>query len=268
MKNINFLLLLLGLIFVSACTKDTDNIPPFVSITSTSRLATQGDVCGTNSNILELDSGELLEVSVRFTDETALSQCTVRVANNFSCNVGKTSTITWSFEDIVPISGTDISPTIPISIPANASAGDYRLTIEIADETGNASNIAFRNIKLQQPDDRSAPILTLSNPATNSLSVTKGGILNFMGEMTDNNLLGDCQVGGLMLQYEDPTDGSMVLLNAINLDAGNIAKTFNFDFNYQIPTDWLSATYNFRLTGHDEVHNASETINFEVTVTD
>ena len=266
MKNSNFLLLLMTFIFVSACTKDEDNIPPFVSITSTSVGVINDDNCGTaTANVLRLDSGGLLEVDVRFTDDTALSECTVTVTQNFDCNAGKTST--WDLVDIVPISGVDISPTIPIPIPTDASAGDYRLTIVISDEAGNISNTAFRNLKIEHPDDRIVPTLTVNSPST-TVTVSKGAAIDFVGEMSDNNLLGDCGVGGITLQYEDTANDEIVLLNRVNLDAANVTNTFNFNFNYTIPTSWVSGTYTFRLIAYDEVHNASQTAEFQVTVTE
>lgn len=277
--NVTFYSLVL---FIMACgSSDVDIIAPEMEVVNYSPQPIEDEICGSLQPVVfNLTNNEALTFDVIFKDDVALSQYKVDIHNNFDChghgggsapslpviNV-ENQTTDWSVLDIQDLSGVSSPVLSTLTVPDNVTAGNYHFHIQVIDEAGNDSPFAnFNALKIKNLRDTIAPVITVQEPNTNTLSMNKGEVLRFVGNVQDNKSLSDGGNGVLYLSYTDLTSGNTFSTDIAFPFDDSVDNQFDFDFEYTIPLTLVSRTYRFALGANDGVRNVAPFIFFEVEV--
>jgi hypothetical protein len=268
------------LLFAACEESDVDITPPGMRILSTTPSFSTHTICGTTEDsVLLLQGGEAIDFSVSFEDDKALSQYKIDIHNNFDCHGhggGATpgvsvpdvvnQTTDWSVLDIVALSGQQSQIDFNLPVPANVTAGNYHFQIQVLDESGNDNPLAnFYSLSIKNPKDAVAPILSTTQP-TGAVAIRKGESLNFKGSVSDNYSLSEGGNGLLFLTYTDLSSGNTFTTDAVFPFDSSVSTTYDFDFDYTVPTTLVAGDYLFTLRIHDGVRNVGEAVEFDVAV--
>ncbi|MEO1257239.1 MAG: DUF4625 domain-containing protein [Bacteroidota bacterium] len=285
MKNLK-LLYLSALVFLvlgmSACGGDeVDVTPPTLEATYTP-APVAAEICGSEeAAVFLLTGGGQLIFDAIFNDNDALSQYKVDIHNNFDChghgggsapsvvvpNV-ENQTEDWTVLDILELSGTSSSAKRTLDVPENVTAGNYHFHLQVIDEAGNDSPFAnFLSLKIKNPLDETPPQISVDDQSPRNLSVSKGGTIRFVGQVTDDRSLSDGGNGVLYLAYTDLSTGNTFTTNEVFVFDENVEQVFDFDFEYTVPLTLTTGDYSFSLGANDGVRNVAEFQFFEVAVT-
>ena len=282
MKRIQNIIILISLILFIGCgADDIDLIAPTMEVVEYIPAPQEAEICGTNDPVVFiLTGGEELSFNVVFNDDVALSQYKVDIHNNFDChghgggsapsipvpNVDN-QTVDWSVLDIQDLSGTSSPVLQSLSVPENVTSGNYHFHIQVIDESGNDSPFAnFNSLKIKNPIDGLAPQIAVQEPSASSFNAIKGETIRFKGQVTDDRSLSDGGNGVLYLAYTDLSSGNTFTTDSAFPFDANVDKTFDFDFEYEIPQTLVNGTYRFSLGANDGVRNVAEFAFFEVNI--
>ncbi|MCB9267635.1 MAG: DUF4625 domain-containing protein [Lewinellaceae bacterium] len=271
-------------VFFSSCgDEEVDITPPSMKIISLSPAPVSAEICGTaEDTVFLLRGGENLSFELLFRDESSLSQYKIDIHNNFDChghgggaapgisipNVNNQTT-DWSELEITGLSGQEQQVAQTLVAPENITAGNYHFQIQVIDEAGNDNPLAnFYSIQAVNPNDEEPPAISVNAPAGTSLSIAKGEVITFEGEVTDNYSLSEGGNGVLFLSYTDLSSGNSFVTDAVFPFDNSASKSYPFSFSYTIPGTLKAGSYRFFLRAHDGVRNVAEAVAFEVGITD
>jgi hypothetical protein len=261
--KIFYLFIALCFIF-SACTEPNIDISsPTINIQNISPSPVSGLVCGTTEdNVIYIKSTETLTFDFLFEDNKALSQYKIDIHNNFDCH-GHRGPMTedWNLQKIESLTGQTNNVSEPITVPSNVTAGTYHCSILLLDEAGNQAPTIFYTLIIQNSTDTISPTASLTQPSTGSININKGSILNVQGRLMDNANL---ENGRIELVYFTPS-GNQSVAQSLRLD-NTVSNTYNYNFNYTIPTSFVSGTYDFEVRAYDGIGNIANDLDFEVLV--
>ena len=284
MKQHIFLLFAFSvLLTVTACdSENADLTPPNMEVVSFEPTPAVGEVCGTQEPVVfQLVGGEQLSFDVIFNDDNALSQYKVDIHSNFDChghggggaptvvvpNV-ENQTMDWTVLEIQDISGTSSAVMRSYDVPPNVTTGNYHFQIQVIDEAGNDNPAAnFFALKVKNPIDEIAPLITVEQPQNNTFTIKKGETIRFAGQVTDDRSLSDGGNGVLYLAYTDLSSGNTFTTEEVFVFDENVETVFDFDFEYTVPQTLVAGSYRFSLGANDGVRNVAAFQFFEVEVT-
>ncbi len=268
---------------VSGCSNnDIDLTGPSLEFLSFSPAPQSGMVCGEVENgVIAIASEETLELSIRFTDNEALSQYKLEVHNNFDCHGHggvevpgfaippgvQNLTEDWEELDVVNLSGTDNTVDVSLTVPRNVTAGNYHFEIEAIDESGNENETGhIYSLIVANGNDLEPPVIHLDTPA-NMISIAKGSGIAFSGTVTDNQPLGQGGNGLLFLSYTNTSTGKVTTSEAVFAFDADTSLSYPFDFEFVIPGSLSTGTYQFTLHAHDGVRNIAAPRDIQVEIT-
>jgi len=250
-------------VFTACKTPDIDITNPIIRIDNISPTPISGLVCGTlEDNVIYAKSTETISFDFFFEDNEALSQYKIDIHNNFDCH-GHRGPMTedWNLQQIEDISGQTNTINEQITVPSNVTAGSYHCSVLLLDAVGNQASTIFYILQIQNNRDTLPPLVSLSQPSTNSININKGSILTVQGTLMDNNNL---ENGRLELVYFTPSNNKSVP-QTLHLD-NMVSNTYDYTFNYTIPTSFVSGVYNFEVRAYDAVGNVANNLDFDVVV--
>ncbi len=241
------------------------------------------EVCGAmEDSVFQLMSGEQLNLDLLFRDDIGLSQYKIDIHSNFDChghgggsvpgvvlpNIDN-QTEDWSILQIESISGLQQSIQLTLDVPDNVTAGNYHFGLRVVDEAGNDDPIGnIYSIKLRNARDTIAPEISIDNPATSSLSASRGSNLRFIGELTDNYSLSEGGNGLVYINLLEISTGNTFNTNAVFGLDDDVEKVYGFDFEMTIPTTIQPGAYRLILGAADGVRNLANSRVFDLEVTD
>lgn len=281
-KVICAVFVLMGLLVISCGGDAVDVQAPSMQIESFSPTPFADEICGAmEDTVFHVKGGEVLNFSVLFSDDVALSQYKIDIHNNFDCHGHgassvpgisqpdvDNSTIDWTVLDIKEVSQEQALIEQSLPVPANVTAGDYHFQIQVIDEAGNDNPLAnFYAIKVKNPLDEIAPIISITTPLASAFTAAKGSKVRFAGQLSDERSLSDGGNGVLFLSYTDLSSGNTFNTDQVFYFGSELGQTFDFDFEYQIPATFKTGDYLLILSATDGVRNVAEAQVFEVEVT-
>jgi len=282
MKKVLIIVLIATIHFISCGKEPVDLSPPTIEEVSYVPMPVEDEICATQEPVVFLLSGgDELGFDLVFNDDTGLSQYKVDIHNNFDCHGHgggvapsvvapdvENQTADWSVLDIQDISGMSETVNRTLNVPENVTAGNYHFHIQVIDQSGNDSPFAnFYSLKIKNPLDDVAPLITIQEPTNTSFSAQKGESVNFSGQVTDNRSLSDGGNGLLYLAYTDLSSGNTFSTNRVFPFDQNVDTSFDFNFDYTIPETLVAGDYRFSLGANDGVRNVAPFVFFEVEVT-
>ena len=238
-------------------------------------------VCGANDDkAIEVTGGGVLQFELMVTDETALSQYKVDIHSNFDCHGhGNSSapavavpdidgeTEDWSVLKIENLTGTNASIQEVLNVPENVTAGNYHFHIQVVDASGNDDPLNnIYTIKVSNPSDAIPPILQLSSPSENSFSASRGSMITFSGNVSDETSLSEGGNGVLFLSYTKLSTGNTFNTDAVFPFDAATSNSHDFSFTWEVPGSLTSGTYRLTVGATDGVRNVAEVVSFEVEV--
>lgn len=281
MSRYFLLFILLNVLLFAACEDSSvDVTPPAMQILNASPSFSTHPVCGVLlDDVLLLEGGGAIDFSLRFEDDEALSQYKIDIHNNFDCHGHGAAptpgistpdlvnqTTDWTVLDIVGLSGQESEIDLKLTVPENVTAGYYHLQIQVLDESGNDNPFAnFYSLSIKNPKDIVAPSLSVTQPA-GAVTAKKGESLNFQGSASDNYSLSEGGNGLLFLTYTDLNSGNTFTTDATFPLDSSVSTTYDFDFDYTIPSTLVVGDYSFSVRIHDGVRNIGEPVEFEVKI--
>lgn len=279
-----FSCVLLAIVLLYSCDKQSiDTTPPTMKVLEYMPSPMVNEICGSQEpNVFVLEGGEDLSFDVVFKDDEALSQYKIDIHNNFDChghgggsapsvsapNV-QNLTLDWTVLEIQDITGTTAPVMRTLEVPENVTAGNYHFHVQVIDESGNDSPFTnFFSLKITNPKDKVAPLISVDQPANSNLTISKGQSINFSGNVTDDRSLSDGGNGILYLAYTDLSSGNTFTTNEVFVFDEAVESIYDFDFDYTIPSTLVSGSYRFSLGANDGVRNVASFVFFDVEVID
>ncbi len=252
----------LGLVLSLGCGKDKTKNPspstesPEIIILETSVPMISDSVCGEwYHNVLKLYTGNVFKLKMQLKGGSGLSQYKIDIHANFDCHVHQKSTSAnrWSYLTVQNLSGKDTIVTEDINLPYDSDAGNYHCVIRLLDDLGNEADFVEFNIKVINSEDPEAPMISLSLPATDSLTAHIGQNLVFKGTVTDNHSL----AGGRMeVRFTDASGKEYTALREYFPSSDETVH--NFERTYEIPPYPSKGTAVFVLKAYDKYNNTGE----------
>ncbi len=275
-------IVLIYIVFAYGCgSGDTDLVPPTFDVLSYLPEPIKDDICGTEEPVVfVLSGGDVLGFDAVFNDDEGLSQYKIDIHNNFDChghgggsapaisapNV-ENQTTDWSVLEINNISGVSAPIMRTLNVPENVTAGNYHYHIQVIDESGNDSPFTnFHSLKIKNPLDDTPPQISVEQPANSDISVQKGDLIRFSGQVIDNRSLSDGGNGVLYLAYTDLSSGNTFTTNEIFPFNEDVNTSFDFDFEYMVPQTLVAGSYRFSLGANDGVRNVAPFVFFNVEI--
>lgn len=277
-----FIALLFGLMIIgwlASCEEEADNDVqnPDIQILQTDPLPTPTLICGNEEEAFQLTGGDLFPIELKITDNEALSEFKLDIHSNFDCHGHGTNsglniappevasaTENWSVLDIQNLQGTEAILDLDLQLPNNITAGSYHFSLQALDLSGNESTLLIYDILAFHPDDKDPPTLAVNLPAGNSWTANRGSTITFTGTLTDNRQLSQGGNGVLFLTYTDE-NGNTSVADFITMEDMN-QTTYDFNWEYTIPSSLTSGSYTFSLRARDGVNNAAIPHNWEVVL--
>lgn len=252
--NIYLLSILLSALLFS-CKTEQDRQAPTIEYLSVSPNFGSDSICGEfrENSVIRIYIGDSLKLGLKFSDNQGLSQYKIDIHDDFDCHDHKAVTLNpWQFLEISDLSGKEVILNKSIPIPSNISAGNYHFQIMLLDASGNeAGTTEAYTLKVINPNDSVAPVLSMTNPVTVNIGANRGQAIVFSGTVNDNlPLLG----GKLELVYFTPS-GLKVSAQKIDFD-NNIGSNYNFNINYIVPNSLSVGNYIFELRVFDGAGNS------------
>src|SRR5690606_26968372 len=198
-------------------------------------------------------AGATLQMKIRFQSNRELSQYKIDVHSNFDCHThGRVAAAStpWKLSETVDISGTDTTVTKNMAVPADAAAGNYHFMIRLLDATGNEADFVEYNVIVFNPDDAEPPVISMTEPAQDSIALAAGSILNIESLITDNKSLDN---GKYELTYTD-ANGTEYKLEQKQIAAGT-GTSWLLKTTYTIPTYAVKGAATFYIKAYDAVNN-------------
>lgn len=247
-----------SVILMVACGKET--VPPkgenelSINILETSVPVTSAEVCGVeHNNVLQLTTGQPLVLKMQFKGAEELSQYKIDIHANFDCHGHERPLSEWQYLKVENISGKEATVTESIPLPTETFTGNYHCIIRLIDASGNEANFVEFSLIVSNSEDSEPPVITLQQPASDSIVVNKGDILTFQGVVTDNLSL---QNGRLEITYVDASGADYTAI--IENFGSSEHDHHTFDRTYEVPAFAATGTAVFTLKAYDKFNNTSE----------
>jgi len=266
-----FPIIAIAVLTIAGCS-EADNEPPVINdlvITPTPGL---GIICGTEEDhVISTYTGDSIVISFTVTDNEELSQYKIDVHSNFDCHGhAKVETTVWEVIDIVDIGGLSQQVNYVLNVPDSATAGLYHFSIQVADFFGNSAKSQFFHLLVKNLEDTVPPILVVTEPSVDSLTVSLNDTLandsiRFVGNVSDNR---DLELGGngkLQLRYWKVGSPNVFDLYSILFVVGT-GPSYDFDFTVAVPSILVAGNYVFQLRVFDGVNNPSNTVQYQVRI--
>lgn len=190
MKKLNYLFLT-TLIAFTACKKDKqtnqdENVS--IEILETNSPIVTEEICDhEENNVLKVISGNDLIIKMKLLSGAGLSQYKIEIHNNFDCHGHETPPgLAWEYSNIVDLTGNDTTLSEKIIIPEDAKSGNYHCVIRLVDKLGNEAEFVDFNIVVENKLDNEAPIITITDPNTDTFIIQKNTPFIIKGKVTDN----------------------------------------------------------------------------------
>lgn len=263
MKTLFYFLVFFLLVGSYGCGKkktgpDTGNEKPLITVVYKNIPTVSELLCGSVfDNVLKINTGERLELTLRFSGSQVLSQYKIDIHNNFDCHLhgARPTGAPWQLLQLIDLHSKDTTVTELLTVPADAAVGNYHLMIQLLDEAGNEADFIEFNLVLTNPEDVFPPVIALTNPAADSVTVAVGDELTFAGTVTDNRSLKN---GRLEIDFTDASGEDYSALKTYFQDTA--ITGFDFNMPYTIPAFPAKGWATFRLKAFDEVNNVAEKV--------
>ena len=252
-----------ALFFLFACGEETipevqDVAKPEIILQESTPVFGSGTVCDLpEDRIFTVLAGSKLSLKLEFKDDVALSQYKIDVHNNFDCHrhgrfmTGKSAP--WFLVQIKEAAGKSFIVTEELTVPADATAGNYHLLIYATDKVGTEAEIQVYSIQVKDPTDIVAPEFIITDPTTEEITAKKGITIKFAGTVTDNYSLNS---GLAELSYKDP-DNTTFTVDQVPFGS-NVGETTNFSIPFEVPTYAKTGLHVFQLQVYDEKNNSAK----------
>lgn len=239
MKKISLLLFTLAVV-VSACKKGNDDENPVIT----------GLRINNASNEVEVEAGSTITVETSIQDSRALGEYLLTIEGVFDGvpSGKKQSFVPFQLNEVFPaVNRQDLDFRI-FDIPANATAGVYKVTASVKDKGGNEGNTVLFDLIIK---NTSAPEFDILNPNVRAdWKLIQGDTLPLFGSMSDADGLVEIRVALIRNNSEASVYNETV---AVNPASGS--------FNLSdlpliiVPATASKGTYRFHLTGKDTQGN-------------
>ncbi|MFN4121664.1 MAG: DUF4625 domain-containing protein [Flavobacteriales bacterium] len=253
MRKGTFFIVLI-LLSMQACKKQQpeDQLPPEISLLSIAPAITSDSVCGTISqDVIPLAYNEIMTLRILFTDDVALSQAKFDIHHNFDCHGHKSqkSGTVWNQIEIFPLTGKSKELEISFTPPENVVPGNYHFGIMAVDAEGRLSHPLYFDLKIFDPIDTQAPVISLNRPEANQ-QINLGSPMLFEGNVSDDTSM---DLGEIEISIISPT-GISFSVQRIDIPSGSGAN-FDFSFSYNIPTFFVAGDYTISIIAKDWRNN-------------
>lgn len=221
---------------LSAC-KQTDKTKPTVTFHSPADSSVY--IAGTD-----------LPFAADFFDDENLAQYKIDIHDNFDGHKhDKFLATIWNRIIIENINGTQTPISRNISIPDSTAAGWYHFQLSAVDESGNQTEVIYRNIFIKNPGDTIIPVVNFVSP-TNGYSLPKGNPLSVNADVSDNE-----RVYIVTTRIRKLNSTSNVFLKSDTFGTNMVT------YNKEIPTNtsvWTTGEYDLLFTVYDNYFNRYE----------
>lgn len=259
MKRIIGLIVLTGFVIVlAACGKNKttpgDEHELSIKILETSVPVTTAEVCGVDhDNVLKLTTGIPLTLKMQFKGAQELSQYKIDIHANFDCHGHERPLSEWQFLKVEDLSGKEAMVTETIPLPTEAFTGNYHCIIRLIDASGNEAEFVEFSLIVSNSEDSEPPVISLQQPASDSIAVNRGDVITFQGAVTDNLSLKN---GRLEITYVDAAGADYTAI--IENFSAQEYDEHAFERTYEVPAFAATGTAVFTLRAFDEFNNTSE----------
>lgn len=171
MKSIYYLLSLSALLMFTfqSCKKDVDDEAPVISSFTVDSQT--------------VAAGSEIHADLHFTDNEALKSYKIDIHDNFDGHSHGKVGQSWSYQELVDISGKDFDDHKHIDVPSDAFSGPYHFTLYVLDAEGNQSDFAEIELVIT---NSSMPTIDVTNlDATDDNHISKGATLDLEGTIAD-----------------------------------------------------------------------------------
>ncbi len=252
--NIWFFALLL--VLTTGCSKDQkdDLERPQIHFVNTIPEKTSAEICEAQSNhVLQINTGGVLEITVRFTDDVELGSAKFDLHHNFDCHGHKSTekTTIWNVIEIIELSGTEQTITRTFQSPDNVRPGLYHLGVMALDAIGREAEMRFFDVVVRDPSDTIAPIINLLSPEDGHIH-TRESQLIIEGSILDETELG---TGGFEISMISP-QGQVLSVARGNFPEGHGVEGF-FEEAYNIPGFVQAGICTLRIAAYDWRNNTA-----------
>lgn len=266
MNKLFFPLLLSAVLF--ACEKDIPTPPeskneglperPELSILKISPQIQTLEVCGEEDpNSIALSSTDTLILTFNLQALHGMSQYKIDIHNNFDCHahgrIAKATGTPWQVLDVVDIEGQDITITKKLPVPENVQAGNYHFMLQALDLKGNEAEWVLYSLKVQNGSDIQSPEIEITDPLTDSVSISNTENVNIEMNISDNE---DLYGGRVDVTYHNSA-GTEFTAEQYYFPEG-VGSEIGYDFSFTFPLSPASGTYTFIIKAYDAVGNEAE----------
>lgn len=263
MKKISFLAILFTIVWTSCTPESLDTESPIILEGNIVPMPTTAMICGsTQNNVIYAQSGDSIRFGLTVRDNDLLSEYRMEIHDNFDCHShSRNNTTIWSLQKVVDILDTEYQVQEVVGVPIDVTAGIYHCSFSAVDAAGNvvAESIEY-TLSILNATDTVPPTLALTSAAT--MTASTGDTITIAGSLNDNTALTG---GRIELLYKNTT-GNEVAVDTIDLDTSVTANTYPFSFDYIIPSNWNTRTYDMKVKAFDGVGNAASEAEIEVTI--
>jgi hypothetical protein len=282
MRKILLLVVPFVLFAMSCSDDDLDLTPPTITFTSLQPAPQSLEVCGVlEDSVFVLCGGELLAFEVIMRDDVSLSQYKIDIHQNFDCHGHgggaapggaipnlPGNTTDWAYLSIENLTGQEEVISWQLAAPENVTAGFYHFQVQVLDEAGNDSpNANFYSLRLLNPRDTLAPELLLTQPSESSFSIARGSKIEFAGQLTDDQPLGEGGNGVVFVSYTDLSTSNTFLTPAVERLGAGTGTSVSFNFEVTVPLTLKAGAYRYTIWAFDGVRNIASPRHYEVNVT-
>ncbi len=142
---ISSVLIVLSLALVS-CKKDDDNKKKDTTAPVIEKVLINGK---TDNDHIHLHPGDGLELEIHFWDNEELKSAKVEIHHAGDGHSHRMNAVPFAYNSILELSGKQAHEHLDIHIPDNAADGEYHLTIQVIDASGNESVLYFAEFETE-----------------------------------------------------------------------------------------------------------------------
>ena len=147
MKNISrFFILIIAITALASCKKDDDNKKKDTAAPVIDKVLINGKA---DMDHLHMHPGDEIELEIHFSDNEELKSAKIEIHHAGDGHSHRTQAAPFSYSTILELSGKQAHKHLDIHIPENATDGDYHLTIQAIDASGNESTLYFAEFEVE-----------------------------------------------------------------------------------------------------------------------
>jgi len=147
MKNTIYSLILVFVIAgFTSCKKDDDNKKKDTTAPVIEKVLINGK---TDSDHIHLHPGDELELEIHFSDDEELKSAKVEIHHAGDGHSHRMNAVPFAYNSILELSGKQAHEHLDIHIPDNAADGEYHLTVQAIDASGNESVLYFAELEVE-----------------------------------------------------------------------------------------------------------------------